>query len=251
MFIEGSHFKFDSEGYHYLYKEELTTDEVYDFNEALNQDFPTRVVTYTWKSAAWHFGTASARKWVTQARCWLKNLSDNLTMQLTSFNDDKQWDPRRMKPVTLTNKTDGFHIFKRWFPARTLRCMYKQLQISNHDTIVIAQSAGATDVARVMITATKDLVRYVGGVPTAWPDDLAGQHIYLASDNYQDPFLITNHTNGSNSVRVRDEGEQIPADTTEHEWVIRGQNTGERFQLEMLEVPYVVLGESIDADPEA
>ena len=248
MFLDGTHFKFDNKGYMYRYDSDLTTDRIYD--AALTEaNFLSRVVTYTWKSAAMHFGHASLRKWVTKAEVFLKNLSPNITLALTSFNNDKQYDPRRMRPVAITGNTDGFHIFKRWFPARTLRCMFKQLQISNQDTIVLAESADSLDLAQAFDVGTDapSLLRItgVGATPTAWPDNLVGQHIYISADNYQDPYLITNFSNGSDTIRLRDTGLQLPAG--DFAWVIRGQNIDEKFKAEAVEIEYALLGESIDA----
>jgi hypothetical protein len=74
-------------------------------------------------------------------------------MQLSSINDDKQDDPRRMRPVVISEvdlgNPGGLFIFKRWFPARTLRCMFKQLRISNDDPITISESIDDTDLGEV------------------------------------------------------------------------------------------------------
>ena len=247
--------KFDGDNYGFTYKsdDDLLTDVVRDPNLAETL-WPTRAVTWTWQSAAMHFGSESVRKWVTKCSLFCKKLTNTLNMQLASINDDKQQDPRRMRSVSIS-ETDlgnpgGFFIFKRWFPARTLRCMYKQLRISNDDALDFAASAAPDDIGEVTAVGgqpdRKNVQRKVATFGTSWPVlDLVGQQIYFEFDNYQEGFLITNYSTGSDTVRVKDEENQIPLG--DFLWIIRGQSKVDKFRLEAINIDYVQLGESIDA----
>jgi len=246
MFIDGEHFQFDTQGYISKYSPDLATDTLTRF------PFATQAVVWAWQSAALSFGMEGLTKWVTKATIFCKKLTNTLTIQPSSINDDKQEDPRRMRPV-LISETDlgnpgGLFEFKRWFPARTLRCNYKQLRLSNDTPVKFGESSTPTDIGQTTVASStrKNIQRIVTGTPTAWPfTDLVGKYVFFEFNNYQEGYLITNHTNTSDTIRVRDTENQIPLG--DFLWEIRGQSIGDIFKLEAVNIDYTMLGETIDS----
>lgn len=252
-FLEGTQYQVDNAGYTYAFRDYLTSD-ILSSTAGTPDTWEDQAVSWTWQSAALHFGMESSRKWVTKCSLFFKKLTNTLNLQLSSINDDKQNDPRRMRSVSITEADEenpnGFFIFKRWFPCRTLRCMYKQLRISNDDPLDLYQSADETDLGAVTVygadPSRKNIQRLVSMVSTPWPSDvLVDKNIYFEFDNYQEGFKITAYTTGSDTIRVYDPEDQIPDGS--HQWVIRGRIKTDKFKLEAVNIEYTALGESIDA----
>jgi hypothetical protein len=198
-------YRADTRGYLFRHDEEIKTDPKVDVL-ASPDEWLTNTIIYDFKSHATHFGMVNIRKWVPSLVAHFKNVS-NVSIGIKSYNDDSTF-AAELKEVRLLsnilwgdskvtwgddsivwNYSNLIKAFRR-FPARGLRCDYKQVQFSNSFTIVEnSDSLGTADV-----DATAKTVTLNTAPDNIWPTDSVDYYIYFLVDNYSLGYLVTSRT---------------------------------------------------------
>jgi hypothetical protein len=111
---------------------------------------------------------------------------------------------------------------QRRFPARSLRCSYKQIRITNSFTnITNSDTLGLADVDNVAKTVT-----LLGGAE--WPVDAIDYFITFEDDEYTEEYLIGERTA---TVLTYYDDANTSVFGTSRKWLIRGYRKGEALNL--------------------
>jgi hypothetical protein len=109
----------------------------------------------------------------------------------------------------------------RRFPAKSLRCSFKQIEITQAFTIVYNSDTigtGTVDNALKTVTLSGD-----------WPADLVDYLIYFETDGYSKGYEIVSR-DSNNQITYLDPSTLQPSGT-DVKWVIRGYPRGEIFNI--------------------
>jgi hypothetical protein len=235
-FYQGDLIRGDSRGYVFRHDESLKSDPyVNPFIPATQWGKTTTIVDY--RSCILDFGSSSQTKWVPQMEIQLRN-HGNLTLQPVSYNDGSKYG----KDLAVIKTRDGVTwgdptivwgdhrilwnhrknlSLKRRFPAKGLRCIYKQLQLTNGE-ILIKDSSQVGDV--VVDAVTKQLTLPTG----SWIRDPLGYVITLSLDDYDTEFEISQRISDQ-VIQVIDRADTLVTGT--YAWKISGSPKGEYFHL--------------------
>jgi hypothetical protein len=253
-FIDGDLIRGDSRGYIFRHDDSIYTDPKVDTGVAA-EDWNTQVITYDYISAATNFGTDYERKFVPRITLVADN-ETNLSLLIKSVNDDgrltEECKPIRFRGnLTWGDETvywgdpniiwnyEGIIDEYRRFPAKSLRCSYKQIQLTNAEVAIISSDLiGAVTVDTTAHTATLDDSDF------DWPGNIVDYYIAFANDNYDREYLIESVTS---DVVTFDDDNSIAPNSAGLEWVIRGKPKGEVLYLQSFTVHYAVFGKTQQA----
>lgn len=242
----------DRRGYTFEHKESVYSDPLIDTGSApATWDVTTIVFNYT--SAATNFGTAGTRKFVPRININCKNVT-NLSLQIVSINDDSrriaELAPIRFRgnitwgdpdvywgdPSTIWGYA-GLVDEQRRFPAKNLRCQYKQVKLTNAKVVIISSDLiGTVTSDRLAKTATLD-----DPASFDWPDAMLDYLISFSDDNYTKEFKVVGRTA---DVLTYEDSAGIAPDVGGLEWVIRGKPKDEVMQLTSYAMSYRVFGKT-------
>jgi hypothetical protein len=246
----GNMIRGDRRGYVLQHSLGLGTDPKIDTAAAV-ADWITVPIIYDFKSAAFDLGSMSARKYVTKIILTCKNKT-NLSTQIISNNDDNRriadlspirfrgnliWDdplPEWGDPDLIWN-FDGIIEQQRKFPSGSLRCSYKQIQITNANVIIYNSDALGT----VTTTALTKTVTLDDAVLVDWPEDIVDYAIAFSNDGYTKEFPITART--ANTLTYLDPFDYA-LNGVGQEWVIRGIPKDEVINILSFTLLYEVFG---------
>lgn len=220
----------------YLLKHDLSYLTDAKINTATTpNNWDKSTIIYNYKSTFSNFGMPYIRKWISRILLSLRNVS-NVSVQMYSHNDDTNvykplvevkdtsqivWgDPNPIwgTDAYLWNFYKLIEEFRR-FPAGSLRCSYKQLQITNSYTLITdSDSLGEATISP--LTATLD-------VATDWPIDSVDYFISFETDNYVTEYLVQDVVD--NVLTFADPTSTAP--TGEVAWKLRGYAKGEILSL--------------------
>lgn len=228
----------DTRGYVLYHTEDSLTDPKIDTATPINLWYEKTII-HTYKSCFLDFGSKFYRKWVPRVLVSCGN-STNLSLAISSSNDNNrvQGDLRPIRyrnnitwgdslplwgdPTAMWNAQGLIEEWRR-FPAKGLRCNYKQLILTNDlSQIVDSSLLGTVTVDDVAKTAT------LGGTST-WLTGIVDYYIYFEHDNYQTGFLITARTDTTLTYSTLGGG--IPPSSGNYNWIIKGQPKGEVLEL--------------------
>lgn len=198
-------YRADKRGYLFRHDEEIKTNPKIDVLSA-PANWLANTIIYRFKSHGTNFGLADVRKWVPSAVFHFKNVS-NVSIGINSYNDDATFSSELKEIRLLSNIIWGdskitwgddniiwnysnlIKAFRR-FPARGLRCDYKQIELTNSFTIVEnSDSLGTADVDAIGKTVTLNT-----SPDNIWPTDAVDYYIYFSNDNYTNGYLILERT---------------------------------------------------------
>ena len=189
------------------------------------------------------------RKWITRINAILQN-ETNLSLGIESINDDG----RRLAdlaPIRFRGNVtwgdddevwgntdtiwnyDGFIDEFRRFPAKNIRCNYKQVRLKNGFVTIYnsdTYSEGTVD-------STLKTVTLLSG---EWPTKSFDYEIFFDSDNYSCGFKITNLS--TNVLTYLDASNETVAG--QRKWVIRGFPKGEVFSLVAYVLHYAIMSKT-------
>ncbi len=110
----------------------------------------------------------------------------------------------------------------RRFPARGLRCSYKQIQFTNAYTIITSSDKeGTADVDAVAKTVT------INGT-NVWPTDAVDYYISFEVDDYAQEFLIDTR---SSTVLTYIDNPNFSSTATGSKWLIKGYRKNDILNL--------------------
>lgn len=252
LFKEGELYRTDTRGYTFLHTKDDVTDPRIDITVS-TANWATKTIIHDYKSCAFDFGTSFVRKFVPKILGTFANES-NIAIQIISINDDgksiadlKQirynsniiWgDPEIIwgDPTLIWNQT-GLIEEQRMFPAQNLRCNYKQIEITNADTIV----KNSDLLGLVTVNSVANTVTFVNPM-SAWPGDPIDYFISFEDDNYTNKFLIT--ARNSDSVMTFLDATSLSPNTGNYKWLLTGFRKGEKIQILSYVIHYKMLTDS-------
>ena len=241
----------------------LFTHSVDDLNDpkVVTSETPSewqvRPIVYDYRSVATDFGQPDVRKWVTKMIVTADNVS-NISMAISSMNDNSgtfrslkeiryrdniEWGDQVIEwgPNSDSVRWDFFPIIeeKRRFPAGGLRCSYKQIRLTNADTIIMASDviglASTDDVAKTLTLES---------APTfTWEQDAVDYFIAFESDNYTQKFLITARTD---SVLTLSDPNDNLVSGVNLKWQMTGIKKSERLELFSYSILFAPLSRTQD-----
>lgn len=237
----------DKHGYAFRHSDDLLTDPRVDQFSDTSQ-WGVQTIIWDFKSASTNFGDSKNRKWVPRVVTALKNDS-NISLQIISNNDDS----RQVKPLSpirfrgnilwgaldviwgddsiLWNK-QGLISNLRRFPAGSLRCMYKQIQLTNaYVNIIGSDSFGTVSVSvppPTVLDTNEKTVTLDDSVNFSWDVSDIDYYISFANDLYTNTYKVVAFT--PSELTVLDPDDTAPVQNGQH-WVLRGFPKAEVFDL--------------------
>jgi hypothetical protein len=246
---EGDLIRGDKRGYVLRHDADILSDPKID-TLVTPSSWEEVAIIYDFHSAAFDLGSTSDRKYVTKIILTCKNQT-NLSTQIISNNDDNRkvanlsvirfrgnlvWgDPLpEWGDPDLVWDFDGLIEEQRMFPARSLRCSYKQIQITNAYTNIYNSDAMGT----VTADAGADTATLTDSATVDWPSDVVDYYIAFESDGYVSEHQITART--SDTITFIDPNGTTPTGT--QNWVIRGYPKDEVINILSFTLIYEVFG---------
>lgn len=237
----------DRRGYIFEHDNNFLTDKLVNtlVSPALWED---KTIIYNYVSCALNFGTTFMRKWVTRVNIICQN-ETNLSLGIQSINDNGRV-TADLQPIRFRGNLnwgdddaiwgddeliwnyDGFIDEFRRFPARGLRCNYKQIRFTNAFIITHnSDTYGQAVVDNGANTAT---------LVDAWPTTVVNYKIFFSSDNYQNGYDIT--AIAGNQLTYSDPSGTSPSGT--YDWIIKGFVKGEIFRPISYCIHYAIIGKT-------
>jgi len=199
----------DSRGYVFYHQDGIFTDPEIDLLEPDLGEWATSAIIYDYKSCFLDFGSKFYRKFVPRILVSADNRT-NLSMKVTS-NNDRSRVVGELKAIRYRQNiiwgdslpawgTDEViwnvqGVIEQWrrFPAKSLRCQYKQIQFTNgEEEIISSDLLGTVTLNPTLKTAT------LGGTKK-FPPDLENYSISFDNDNYVEEYDIVS---GSDTTLV-------------------------------------------------
>lgn len=236
----------DKRGYVFKHNENLLTDPKVDVF-ALPSEWGYETIVWDYRSASMNFGSSFIRKWVPKISISAKNKS-NLSLQIRSNNDDN----RQVLPLspirfrgnivwgdievewgddTVIWGKDGIIDEVRRFPAKSLRCDYKQIQMTNAFVNITNSDTLGTATVTAGTTTFDENIRYIeldNLVDFKWPTEAVGYYISFEADNYELEYAVI--TRSDSVITIVDSEGTAPVQE-EVKWVLRGKPKNEVFNL--------------------
>lgn len=239
LFKDNDMYRADTRGYLFKHSDGVYTDPKVDV--LVDADlWKRKTIIYDYKSCAYDFGTSFVRKFVPEILITLANIT-NISVQIESINDDGRstgelkeiryrsnvlWgDPAPVWGETpLVWNLLGLIEEKRKFPARGLRCNYKQIRITNSFTIISnSDTYGQATLDQAALTMTLD------NASAAWPVDSVDYFLSTEADNYETGFLV--------DIRISDtvlhflDPDGNAPNTGSYKWILRGFRKNEAIEI--------------------
>ncbi|MCP3682929.1 MAG: hypothetical protein GY861_09585, partial [bacterium] len=251
-FIDGVLYRADTRGYVLKHTLDLYNDPVIDTAVAAGS-WEDKAVIYDYTSCAYAFNDEINKKWVTKLTALFKNNYTNASIQFQGCNDDsgtyKDLAALRFRSnfvwgddeviwgdEDLVWNWQGIITAERRFPKKYLRCMYKQVKITNANTIL----CNSDDWGDATVNASAKTVLLDNAATEDWPDNIIGYSIYFDSDNYDKGYEIT--IRAADTLTVSDtDGTLVDGSQS---WVIKGYRRGEKIELQSYTIVYLPHGES-------
>jgi hypothetical protein len=237
-FFENELIRADSRGYIFRHSGDVSTDPLVDTN-VTPTSWSRQTIIWRYKGPAFDFGDGLNRHWVPRITVHAMNRS-NVSIQINSTNDnsrtEKALEPIRFRgnfewgdpdfswgDATFRWSYDGLIVSMRHFPARGLRCSYKQIEITNaHAIITNSDTVGIASVNPGALQAVLN-----SGSAAYWPTHSVGYTIAFEGDDYTEEFEITARTDDTLTFAS---GASLPT-AGNQKWIIRGKPKGEILHL--------------------
>jgi hypothetical protein len=212
----------------------------------------TESIIYNYKSASTNFGTSAERKWVSNINVVAEN-ETNLSLQIIS-NNDKNLRRAELSPIRFRGNLvwgdpnaiwgdpnliwnySGLISEKRRMPSGSLRCNYKQIEMTNAFVAIFNSDTFGT----AGVNSTTKVVTLDVGAQN-WPSDILDYYISFASDNYQKEYIITARTD--DTITYSDSSNYSET-ATASAWVIRGYPKNEVLFLISYHVQFEIFGQT-------
>lgn len=253
LFFNGKLLRGDTRGYIFEHDSEDTSDPLIDTTKAVAA-WDRVYLPWDYKTVAFSFGSTLQRKFVPRMVFSAENKT-NVTIQLNSINDiGKQ--TKSVKPVRFRKNWRWGDPIKEWgeeteiwdfqgvieeerrFHSQSLRCSYKQVQVTNaYDVIMNSDDMITATVNAALKTVTLDNI-----VDYEWPTYPIGQFIAFENDNYANEFEVIGRT--GDTLTLRDSTGLLP--TGSYKWTLRGYSKDEELNLISLALWYAYLGGPAD-----
>lgn len=239
----------DTRGYVLEHSPNVFTDPKIDILTPI-ADWERLTIIHDYKSCFIDFGTKFLRKFVPRILISAANTT-NLSLAINSSNDNNRvqgelapiryranitWGedlPLWGDAEALWNSQGLIETWRR-FPAKGLRCNYKQIQLTNAQVqIVTSELLGLATVDGAAKTAT------LGG-SAKWLNNSVDFVIAFENDGYEEEYLITQRTD--TTITFSDAANKAP--TGNFNWIIRGKPKGEVLELNGYVIHWALLSKT-------
>lgn len=251
-FINGNMLRCDKRGYVFIHKDTIYSDPRIDTTAAAST-WPKETIIYTLESIAYNFGTSATRKYVTSINVTCE-ASTNLSLGIVSNNDDSRIEAD-LKPIRYRGNItwgdedvywgdpdlfwnlQGLIHEKRRMPARSLRCNYKAIKLTNALVAVLSSDQiGTAAINAVAKTVTIDDNTY------QWPSNSVDYYLAFEADGYVNEYLITARTD---TMLTYADARNTSTTLAAQKWVIRGYPKGEILNLLSYSLIYEMSGPTL------
>lgn len=248
-FYQNTMLQGDSRGYVFKFSASTATDP--KVNTAVSaSSWEVYPIIYNYKSSALNFGTNDRFKFIPTITLESRN-DVNATIQIKSNNNNSgqfttlkevrsrslitwgdasiPWNPADTNYPWNVSK---IIIAKRRFPQGEMRCLLKQIQITNAFTnIYNSDTYGSATVDSSAKTAT---------ISGTFPTDIVDYYISFDTDTYTNNYLITARNSGT-VLTYTDSNNTTTTGTKK--WLIRGYKKGELVYLISYGIRYAFIGQ--------
>lgn len=249
-FDDGDMIRCHKNGYVFLHTDGLYTDPQVNPSAPVST-WNDETIIYTLETVAFDFGTSATRKYVTQVNVTCES-ETNLSLQIISNNDDDRrianllpiryrgnifWgepDVYWNDPKLDWNKQGLIHE-KRLFPAKSLRCNFKSIALTNAQVAIVSSDLLKTG----NVNSTLKRVELIDRI---WPTHSVGYYIAFEDDNYQTEYEIVARTD---SLITYSDPLNTSISGLGKKWVIRGKPKGEILNLINMSAVYEMSGPSL------
>ncbi len=255
-FVNGNLIRADRRGYLFAHDEVTYTDPKIDTTTAA-VNWTTKTIIWNYQSCALDFGLTGQRKFVTRISTTMKNIT-NLSVQINVTNDDGRHvgalTPIRFRGNLIWDDPDllwadpdllwdyaGLIIEQRRMPRASLRCTYKEIQITNGVVPIVNSDVYGT----ATVDNSAKTVTLNEAATYNWPAQAEDYYISFASDDYEREYLISERT--TDDVLTYVDSEDRSPTGVDLEWVLRGQPKGEVANILSYSMDYTEFGKTQDA----
>lgn len=241
----------DYRGFLFRHDETIYTDVIVDLL-ATPSDWYKQSIIYDYVSCAFKFGTSYMRKWVTRIVATASN-ETNLALQINSIND-KGRRFASLRPITYKNTViwgdedlswgepdiiwnyEGVIEEQRRFPAKGIRCSYKQVQFTNAEVVISTSDIeGNAIVNGALKTAT-----LVNLANADWVKNAVDYYLSFSNDNYTRQYRVSARSPDTLTF----EDVQNFAPTGNFAWKLTGVPKNQVLNLLSYCLHYAVLGKT-------
>lgn len=244
----------DTRGYVFRHKDSLSTDPRIDTSVDVSL-WAERTIIFDYKSCALNFGTNAVRKLSTRVVSVFKNLS-NLSVQINVINDDGRT-TGALKPIRFRGNlawddtefvwgvddlvwgTSGLIVEQRRIPHGSLRCSYRQVEITN----ALINVVNSDQLGTALVDAAAKTATLINSATYKWPTQSIDYYIAFESDSYLKGYLITGRTD---SVLTYSDVLNTSSNGATSSWIIRGYVKNERLGLVSYTMNYDLFGQTQD-----
>ena len=236
IYYNGNLIRCDRRGYVFQHSSSYTSDPKVDTTISYSS-WTTKTIIPLYQSAIFNFGMPMVRKWVPKMLLSMQNVT-NVSVQLTSINDNSSverdlyviryrgnvlWGDSEPVWGDDTPYWSYFNLIEemRRFPAKSLRCSFKQIEITQaYTNIYNSDTYGTGTVDSALKTVT---------ISGTWPTDLVDYFISFETDGYDKQYQITARNSGT-VLTYLDPGTSQPSGSGV-KWLIKGYPKGEIFNI--------------------
>ncbi len=253
IFHDGELIRGDSRGYIFKHGKSYYSDPRINTSLAPSL-WASKSIIWDFISLATSFNSITVRKFVPKCSVSAENITD-VSIQINSINDVGRL-MRSIKPIRFRQNWIWGDPTKVWgtekyvwdfsgmieelrrFSSESLRCNYKQLQLTNaYTTILTSDDLTTVTINSAAKTATLDDISTYD-----WPTDIVGHYIYFKQDDYLLGFEITARTN--DVVTFVDASNKVSA--ISQKWMIKGYPKNEIINIRGISLWFAYLGQPND-----
>lgn len=252
-FVNGNLIRCDRRGYVFIHRDNLYTDPRIDVSISPSL-WAKETILYTLETIAYNFGSSATRKYVTSINVTCESTT-NLSLQITGDNDDSrlinEYAPIRYRgnvtwgeediywgdPILEWNKQGLIHE-KRRTPAKSIRCNYKRIKLSNSKVAILSSD----QIGTVNINATAKTATLVTSGTFDWPSNAVDYYLSFESDGYTEEYLVTARTA---DVLTYEDLLNSSVTASGQKWVLRGYPKGEVLNLLNFSLIYELSGPTL------
>jgi hypothetical protein len=248
LYTNGALYRGDDRGYTFVFSSATKTDPRVVTSDNVSAWGKTYIF-YDWRSILIDYGTSLIRKWTTSVMAVFRNRGDISVSAQTDRDQEGQFKICREMKVrsTVTWGEDGIlwgdpvlwasesalFLENRRFPARKLRCTYRQMRMTNAFTVI--QKSDSMGLATFATTGPTRTVELLTG---SWPVDVLDYYISHEVDGYEDKFLVT--ARSATTLTVSDPNARFPANGN-YKWELKGYAKGHVIDVQAVSLPYMLL----------
>lgn len=250
-FLTNTLFRGHQNGYIFSHNDTLFTDPRVDTTNSTPSTWDVNPIIYDYKSCAFNFGSNFLRKFTPRMSVTCQHVT-NLSLQINSITDDgriiQSLTPIRYRGNAVWGDTsaiwgtptdvwngDGLIDAERYFPRNSLRCSYKQIEMTNALAAVVSSDA----LGNISLNASAKTATLLTAGAT-WPTNVLNYFLSFPADNYTKNYPITSIN--STTVVGYSDNQATSVTSPNSPWVIRATPKGEAIGLLSYTIHFLLMG---------